>query len=293
MARKTYKPTTPGVRHAVRLTWDTEGGVQEIPSFLREGKKQTAGRNNRGRITSFHRGGGHKRLTREVVTPTQCVTTQGPRREGVGKVRGIQYDPNRTARLALVQPTSEGLVGRAQRPHYLIAPKGLSVGDSVSWATGYEGKTAEALEGHLKRTPGSTVFLRDVSVGMSVYQVERTPRGGGKRVRVAGAKARVQRKTETEAWLTLPSGAVRRFSLRCRATLGSVGGEDHHLEVIGKAGKNRHRSIRPTVRGCAMNPVDHPHGGRTRGGRPTMTPWSRVAKGQPTRKKESALVVSR
>ena len=112
-------------------------------------------------------------------------------------------------------------------------------------------------------------------------------------MRVAGAKARVQRKTETEAWLTLPSGAVRRFSLRCRATLGSVGGEDHHLEVIGKAGKNRHRSIRPTVRGCAMNPVDHPHGGRTRGGRPTMTPWSRVAKGQPTRKKESALVVSR
>jgi len=292
MGRKTYKPTTPGIRHQVRLTWDTEGGVQEVPKFLRESKNQTGGRNNRGRITSYHRGGGNKRRTREVRMPTSVRTVDGVVGKGQGEVVGIQYDPNRTARLALVEPRTPGVRGESARPHYMIASKGLEVGSKVNWASSYE-KTGEDIvkEGGRKRTVGSTVFLRDVSVGTSVYNLELSPRGGGKRVRAAGAHARVQRKTEEEAFIRLPSGQVRRFSLRCRATVGAVGGEDHHLEVIGKAGKMRHRSVRPTVRGCAMNPVDHPHGGRTRGGRPSMTPWSRVAKGQPTRKKRSVFVV--
>jgi large subunit ribosomal protein L2 len=298
MALKIYRPTSPGVRHRVRLTWDTEGGDLTVPKFLSEGKRNTGGRNNRGRITSFHRGGGHKRLFREVKTPTVMYTRDGqalPYAEG--NVIGIQYDPNRTARIALIQPSllvagsSIDLEPLSLCPHYQIASKDLRVGDTVTWMMNYDG-TENALAEFSSRTSGSTVFLRDALVGQALYNIELDPMGGGKRVRASGTHATVQRKTDTEAILRLPSGEIRRFSLRCRASIGTVGGEDHALEVIGKAGNNRHRSKRPKVRGCAMNPIDHPHGGRTAGGRPTMTPWSRVQKGKPTKRNRSVFVVA-
>jgi len=305
MALKLYKPTSPGVRHRVRLTWDSQGGNLIVPKHLSHGKTSTGGRNNRGRITSYHRGGGHKRLLRLVKTPTVMYNMDGTiPGYACGVVTGIQYDPNRTARIALVKPydvqpypthhlhsNTPPLIPVYARPHYQIASKDTRVGDVLTWMLDYK-KTEFAISQIATRQSGSTIFLRDASVGQSLYDIELTPLGGGKRVRSAGTYAIVQRKTDTHAILRLPSGEIRRFSLRCRAAIGAVGGEDHSLEVIGKAGNNRHRSKRPRVRGCAMNPIDHPHGGRTAGGRPTMTPWSRIQKHHSTKRHRSSFVVA-
>jgi ribosomal protein L2 len=192
------------------------------------------------------------------------------------------------------------LEGVCARRFYMVSAEGQNVGDVVTWPMrapdGYgvsvpldEWSARARME--KARVPGAVVCLRDVSVGAHVYNVEMTPGSGGKMVRSAGTSAMVQRVSESEAWLRLPSGVVRRFSLDCRATLGMVYGENHALEMLGKAGVSRHMSIRPRTRGCAKNPIDHPHGGRTRGGRPEMTPWARVAKGKPTRKTKSVFVV--
>jgi len=278
---------------------DTEGGVQRVPLSLREGKLQKSGRNNRGRITVRHRGGGKKRLLRTL----RGGKNRG--RSGRVKVIGIQYDPNRTARLALV----EGRVGERKKYGYLLAAEGLKVGQVVSRAE-VGGKVNENLqqkEGSQEQgsqSPrsreknwsrmGSTRKLGEIPVGITVFNLELEPGKGGKYVRTAGGGARLLRKPEGKALLRLPSGTRIEVSLECTATVGRVAGEEHRMEVMGKAGRMRNKGWRPTVRGEAMNPVDHPHGGRTRGGRPELTPWARIAKGKPTRskKKTSRWVVS-
>ena len=304
MARKYYKPTSPGIRHRVRLTWDTEGGDLTVPKHLRSSKHQSGGRNNRGRITSYHRGGGNKRFLRTISTPRSLYALDGTSLPYAhGTVLGIQYDPGRTARIALIQPLpvqnlllpngelkSFTLAPSSTLPFYQIATKSLSVGNTVTWIMDYLA-SREIIISLPTVSNGSTLFLRDIPRGQSVCDIELAPYGGGKRARSSGTHAVVQDKTDDHATLRLPSGEVRRIPSRCRAVLGSIGGEDHALEVIGKAGLNRHRSKRPKVRGCAMNPIDHPHGGRTAGGRPTMTPWARVAKGKPTSKHRSVFVV--
>jgi large subunit ribosomal protein L2 len=284
---KRIKPCTPGQRHVVRMKVDTEGGVQWVPLSLRAGKRQKSGRNNRGRITVRHRGGGKKRLLRTL----RGGKNQG--RTGRAKVIGIQYDPNRTARLALVQGVDNPAYG------YVLAAEGLKVGSVVQ--VGGAGKAERGDQGQEKSTReknwsrmGSTRKLESIPVGMTVFNLELEPGKGGKYVRTAGAGARLLRKPEGKALLRLPSGTRVEVSLECTATVGRVAGEEHRMEVMGKAGRMRNKGWRPTVRGEAMNPVDHPHGGRTRGGRPEVTPWARIAKGKPTRskKKTSRWVVS-
>jgi large subunit ribosomal protein L2 len=248
----------------VRMKVDTEGGVKAIPLSLRVGKQQQSGRNNRGRITVRHRGGGAKRLLRIRST-----------RQGRGKVIGIQYDPNRTARLALLESVETKEYG------YVLAAEGLKVGQVIK----VEGSRTES-DGRGANRMGSTRKLESIPVGSSVFNVELEPGKGGKYARTAGASARLLRKPEGKALLRLPSGTRIEVSLQCTATVGRVAGEEHRMEVMGKAGRMRNKGWRPTVRGEAMNPVDHPHGGRTRGGRPEVTPWGRIAKGKPTRSKK-------
>lgn len=315
MKRVKSKPTTPGVRHALRMEWGLSG-VQEVEKSLVVANPGTGGRNNRGRVTSFNVGGGHKRQSRVIETPyvwpVGRVSERGARgvdvRERVmcrGRVIGLQYNPGAKNRLALVEPevgvrASGGTreVSGWVRRFYMVSAEGQSVGDVVTWpmsskevGTVPESEWTSDARLQKARVPGAVVCLRDVSVGASVYNVEMTPGSGGKMIRSGGTHGMIQRVSETEAWIRLPSGAVRRFSLECRATVGKAFGENHALEMLGKAGVSRHMSIRPRTRGCAKNPIDHPHGGRTRGGRPEMTPWARIAKGKPTRPTKSVFVV--
>lgn len=273
---KRRKPCTPGQRHVVRMKVDTEGGVKTVPLSLRVGKRQQSGRNNRGRITVRHRGGGAKRLLRVRSS-----------RNGRAKVIGIQYDPNRTARLALL----EGV--ETKENGYVLAAEGLKVGQVIQVEGGKMGESDHRRTN--QRAPlGSTRKLESIPVGSTVFNLELEPGKGGKYARTAGASARLLRKPEGKALLRLPSGTRIEVSLQCTATVGRVAGEEHRMEVMGKAGRMRNKGWRPTVRGEAMNPIDHPHGGRTRGGRPEVTPWGRRAKGKPTRgkKKVSRWVVS-
>jgi large subunit ribosomal protein L2 len=283
---KRRKPSTPGQRHCVRMKVDTEGGSQWVPLSLRKGKRQKSGRNNRGRITVRHRGGGKKRLLRILRGG------KNPSRTGRGKVIGVQYDPNRTARLALVESlvtTTE--LDQSKKYGYVLAAEGLKVGQVIQVGGGNQERveTSSAWS-----RVGSTRKLESIPVGRTVFNLELEPGQGGKYVRTAGAGARVLRKPEGKALLRLPSGTRIEVSLQCTATVGRVAGEEHRMEVMGKAGRMRNKGWRPTVRGEAMNPVDHPHGGRTRGGRPEVTPWGRIAKGKRTRhpKKVSRWVVS-
>jgi len=273
--RRKQKSYTPGKRHQVRMKLDTEGGVKWIPLSLREGKKQVSGRNNRGRITVRHRGGGKKRLLRKVYPRTSYGRVQN---RGRGRVIGIQYDPNRTARLALVEWTSEA---KTKEHTYVLAAEGLKVGQRIQVGERKRGSGRNQV-----RQMGTILPLKEIPVGTTVFNVELEAGKGGKYVRSAGTGAVLLRKPEGKALLRLPSGARIQVSLECTASLGRVGGEEHRRESIGKAGRKRNRGWRPTVRGEAMNPVDHPHGGRTRGGRPEVTPWGRIAKGKPTRSKK-------
>jgi len=202
------------------------------------------------------------------------------------KVIGVQYDPNRTARLALVESQSRKKYG------YVLAAEGVKVGQVIQVGKGVDQEEIPR-EKEWSRN-GSTMKLEAIPVGISVFNVELEPGKGGKYVRTAGAGARLLRKPEGKALIRLPSGTRIEVSLECTATVGRVAGEEHRMEVMGKAGRMRNKGWRPTVRGEAMNPVDHPHGGRTRGGRPEVTPWGRIAKGKRTRnpKKTSRWVVS-
>lgn len=251
MAIRTRKPTSPGRRFQSTGTFSEITKTTPERSLLAPLPK-SGGRNTYGRKTARHRGGGHKRQYRMIdFTRT---------RDGlVARVAAIEYDPNRTCRIALLHYV-DGSKG------YILAPKGLRVGDRVSSGRGAEIK------------PGNALPLRFIPVGTTVHNIELRPGQGGRIARAAGMSAQLVAKEGEYATLRLPSTEMRRVMLDCRATIGEVGNSEHELTSIGKAGRNRWRGVRPQTRGVAMNPVDHPMGGgegRTSGGRPPVSPWGK------------------
>ncbi|HSS66259.1 MAG TPA: 50S ribosomal protein L2 [Gammaproteobacteria bacterium] len=259
MALIKTKPTSPGRRFVVKVkTKELHKG--EPFGGLLEKKSRKGGRNNAGRITTRHRGGGHKRRYRTVDFKRD--------KDGVpGRVERIEYDPNRSAHLALV------LYADGER-RYIIAPKGVSVGDELGSGPSAAIKNGNALP------------LRNIPVGTVVHCVELQPGKGAQLARSAGAAVQLVAREGLHATLRLRSGEIRRVPIECRATVGEVGNAEHTLRSLGKAGATRWRGKRPTVRGVAMNPVDHPHGGgegKTSGGRHPVTPWGQSTKGHKTR----------
>lgn len=265
MAIKAYKPTTPGRRGMTVTDYSGLSKVAPEKSLLRPIKKN-AGRNNTGRITVRHQGGGAKRKYRIIDFKRD--------KDGIpAKVVGIEYDPNRTANIALLS-YADG------EKRYILAPLGLKPGDVIM-----SGPTADIKTGHALK-------LKDIPVGTLVHNVELKPGKGGQMVRTAGASAQLMAKENNYATLRLPSGEMRRVHLNCKATVGTLGNLEHQNVRIGKAGRKRHMGIRPTVRGSVMNPNDHPHGGgegRAPIGRSgPVTPWGKPALGYKTRKQKKA-----
>ena len=262
MEIKRYKPTTNGRRGMTVASFEEITRNRPEKSLVVSLNK-SAGRNAYGRITSRHRGGGAAKKYRIIDFKR--------RKDGVpAKVAEIEYDPNRTAYIALLN-YADG------EKRYILAPKGLKVGDKVESGEDADIKIGNALP------------LRAIPVGTTIHNIEMTPGKGGQLARSAGTSAQLSAKEGKMAQLRLPSGEYRRVSIECRATVGSVGNSAHELINLGKAGKKRHLGFRPHVRGSAMNPVDHPHGGgegRTPIGRPSpMTPWGKKTLGLKTRKK--------
>ena len=252
MAIRKYKPTTPGRRGA--SVSDFAEVTRSTPEkSLVAPKTKTGGRNNQGRITTRHIGGGHKQAYR-------LIDFKRYDKDGVpAKVAHIEYDPNRTARIALLH-YADG------EKRYIIAPNGLNQGAAVEAGEGADIK------------PGNNLPLRNIPVGTTVHAVELRPGGGAKMGRSAGARIKLVAREGKMATLRLPSGEMRMVDVRCRATVGEVGNAEQSNINWGKAGRNRWKGIRPTVRGVVMNPVDHPHGGgegRTSGGRHPVTPWGK------------------
>lgn len=271
MALVKTKPTSAGRRHLVKVVnQELHKGAPYAP--LLEKKNRNAGRNNAGRITVRHKGGGHKQHYRIVDFKRN--------KDGiVAVVERLEYDPNRSANIALLK-YADG------ERRYILAPKGISAGDEV----------LSGVDAPIR--VGSTLPLRNVPVGSTIHCVELKPGKGGQIARSAGCSAQLIAREGAYATLRLKSGEVRKVSIECRATLGEVGNSEHNLRVLGKAGAQRWRGIRPTVRGVVMNPVDHPHGGgegRTSGGRHPVTPWGVPTKGHKTRKNKrtSSMIVRR
>ena len=259
MAIKTFRPTTPSRRHAALSTFD-EITTDKPERSLSKGKKARAGRNSQGRITVRHRGGGHKRRYREI-------DFRRDKFEIPAKVATIEYDPNRTARIALLH-YADG------EKRYILAPVGLEVGQTVMSSA-----KAEPL-------PGNTLPLSAIPLGTVIHNLEMIAGRGAQVVRSAGAGAQLMSREGKYAQIKLPSSEIRRFRVECLATVGQVGNRDHQKIKMGKAGRKRWLGIRPTVRGVAMNPVDHPMGGgegRTSGGGHPVSPWGQLAKGGKTR----------
>jgi large subunit ribosomal protein L2 len=260
MALKKYKPTTPGQRQLVLV--DRSGLHKGDPvKSLTEGQKRNGGRNNTGRVTVRWQGGGHKQRYR--VIDFKRIKNDVP-----GTVERLEYDPNRTSFIALIKYKDGELA-------YIIAPQRLAVGNTVVAGDRVDVK------------PGNAMPLSAMPVGTIVHNVEMKPGKGGQIARAAGAYAQYLGRDSGYATLRLNSGEVRRVRLECRATVGAVSNPDHMNEVLGKAGRNVWRNKRPSVRGTAMNPIDHPHGGgegRTKGGRHPVTPWGKPTKGAKTRK---------
>ncbi len=270
MPVRKYKPTSPGRRQMSVSGFDEITKSTPEKSLLKPLKK-TAGRNNIGRITTRHRGGGAKRFYRIIDFKRNKFSVPA-------KVAGIEYDPNRSARIALLH-YADG------EKRYIISPVGLKVGDIVQAGPDAPIRTGNALP------------LRNIPVGSQVHNIELRRGGGGQLARSAGSSAQLMGKQENYAVLRMPSGEVRRVHIDCMATLGQVGNVDHENVVIGKAGRNRHKGKRPTVRGSVMNPRDHPHGGGEGkapiGGQP-KTKWGKPAF-QRTRnnKRTDSLIVRR
>jgi large subunit ribosomal protein L2 len=260
MALIVHKPTSPGRRGTVKVK--RTGLYKGRPeASLTEKKSKTGGRNNYGRITTRHIGGGHKQKYR-------IIDFKRNKDDIVAKVERIEYDPNRSAYIALLHYTDG-------EKRYIIAPKDLEAGMEVVSGTSVPIKVGNALP------------LDNIPVGTVVHNVEMKPGKGGQIARAAGTSVRLVAKEGVYATLRLRSGEMRKVPAKCRATLGTVSNSEHNLEKVGKAGASRWRGIRPTVRGVAMNPVDHPHGGgegRTSGGRHPVTPWGVPTKGHKTRK---------
>ncbi len=263
MATMNYKPTTPSRRHMVTPSFAEVTKFTPEKSLI-ETKKKHAGRNSYGKITVRHHGGGNKIKYRLVDFKR--------RTDGAAKVIGVEYDPNRTAYIALLE-NEEG------KKSYIIAPTGLTDGDMV-----YTGAEADI-------KPGNTLPISAIPVGTIIHNIELYPGKGGQLVRSAGAAAQLMAKENGEAQVRLPSGEVRIVRLDCKATIGQVSNIEHDTIKIGKAGKTRHKGIRPTVRGSVMNPVDHPHGGGEGrapiGHAGPLTPWGKPALGLKTRNKKA------
>lgn len=261
MANKTYNPTSPGRRFQTVSTFEEITATRPEPSLC-VALRKTGGRNNLGRITSRHRGGGGKRFYRVIDFKREKESVPA-------KVATIEYDPNRSSRIALLH-----YVDGEKR--YILAPEGLKVGDTVIAGVDVDIQ------------PGNTLSLKNIPLGTPVHNVELRIGKGGQIVRSAGTSAVIMAKEKNYAHVRLPSGEVRLIHLNCKATVGVVGNSDHANISIGKAGRSRWLGRRPRVRGVAMNPIDHPHGGgegKTSGGRHPVTPWGVPTKGYKTRKK--------
>jgi large subunit ribosomal protein L2 len=260
MATKKYKPTSPGRRFMTSMV-RVEGCTKNRPHKpLLAKKKSYGGRDNKGRIAIRHRGGGHKRRYRIIDF----------RRNKIGvpaKVERIEYDPNRSANIALL------CYADGER-RYILAPHGLEAGQQV----------VSSPDADIQ--PGNALPMSSIPLGTTLHNIELRPGKGGQLARSAGAGAQLMAREGRYALLRLPSGEMRRALVNCYATVGQVGNLEHENENIGKAGRNRWKGWRPTVRGVVMNPVDHPHGGgegRTSGGRHPVTPWGKPTKGRKTR----------
>lgn len=260
MAIKSFRPTSPSRRGMAVLDYSSELTASEPEKRLVRGKVSTGGRNNYGRITTRFRGAGNKRRYREIDFRRSLDDVPA-------KVLTIEYDPNRTANIALV-------MYRGGIKKYILAPVGLKVGDVIMNGAKADIKT------------GNCLPLKNIPVGVEIHNIEMQPGCGAKLVRSAGQTAVVRGKDEKYAQVKLPSGEVRMININCRATVGQVGNLDYMNVKLGKAGKKRYLGFRPHVRGVVMNPVDHPMGGgegRTSGGGHPVSPWGQLAKGKRTR----------
>jgi large subunit ribosomal protein L2 len=261
MGIKKYKPTSAGRRHGSVLDFSELTKKKPEKSLLRPLKK-TGGRNNHGRITCRHRGGGHKRMYRVIDFKR--------RKEDVpARVAAIEYDPNRSANIALLH-YADG------EKAYIIAPLGVQVGQTLMSGAGAEPNAGNAMK------------LADIPIGLQIHNIELQAGRGGQICRTAGSYAQLMARDGNYAAVLLPSGELRRIHINCRATIGRIGNTDHQNVKLGKAGRRRHMGRRPTVRGTAMNPVDHPMGGgegRTAGGRHPCSPTAVLAKGGRTRRR--------
>lgn len=272
MPLKTHKPTSPGCRHRISADF-SDLTVKKPEKSLTVILKKKSGRNNQGRICIRHRGGGSRRRYR-------LVDFKRNKDEVPGQIISLEYDPNRSARIALVQY-------RDGEKRYIIAPQGLQVGDQIM-----SGETVSSKLGY-------ALPLKKIPEGSFIFNIELTPGKGAQLVRSAGTAAQLLSKEKKYAQIKLPSGELRLFPLQCKATIGRVGNIDHNSIKIGKAGISRRMGRRPHVRGVAMNPVDHPHGGgegRSAPGRHPVSPWGWPTKGKKTRKKNKAsdrLIVQR
>ncbi|MCL4747946.1 MAG: 50S ribosomal protein L2 [Burkholderiaceae bacterium] len=268
MALVKLKPTSPGRRAMVKVV--TPGLHKGKPeASLVEPQTRGSGRNNLGHITTRHKGGGHKSHYRIIDFRRN--------KDGIpAKVERLEYDPNRSARIALL------CYADGER-RYILAPRGVEVGNSLM--SGSEAPIRS----------GNTLPIRNIPVGSSIHAIEMTPGKGAQIARSAGTSARLLAREGTYAQVRLRSGEIRKVHIECRATIGEVGNEEHSLRTIGKAGANRWRGIRPTVRGICMNPVDHPHGGRSNGGGHPVSPWGTPTKGFKTRrnKRTDTMIVQR
>ena len=262
MGIKHFRPYTPSRRNMTISTFEEITKKTPEKSLLAN-KKKNAGRNSYGRITVRHQGGGNRQKYRIIDFKRQ--------KDGMeATVIGIEYDPNRSANIALIEYTDG-------TKSYILAPQGLTDGDKVVSGAGADIK------------PGNAMPIENIPVGIMIHNIELNPGQGGKLVRSAGQEAQLMAKEGAYAHVRLPSGEMRLVSIKCRATIGTIGNSDHENIKIGKAGRKRHMGIRPTVRGSVMNPNDHPHGGgegRAPVGRPgPLTPWGKPALGYKTRTK--------
>ena len=271
MALVKVKPTSAGRRAVVKVVNPDLHKGAPVAALI-EKKNSKAGRNNHGHITTRHKGGGHKQNYRVVDFRRN--------KDGVpAKVERLEYDPNRSANLALL------CYADGER-RYIVAPKGVAVGTQV----------ISGSEAPIK--PGNTLPLRNIPVGTTIHCIEMVPGKGAQLARAAGTSVQLLAREGSYAQLRLRSGEIRRVHVECRATIGEVGNEENNLRSIGKAGAQRWRGIRPTVRGVAMNPIDHPHGGgegKTAAGRDPVSPWGTPAKGYRTRrnKRTDSMIVQR
>ena len=260
MALRTFRPTTPGLRHLVLV--DRSHLWKGAPiKVLVEGQHRSGGRNNDGRITTRHIGGGHKQAYRRIDFRRRKF-------DQPAKVERLEYDPNRTAFIALIKYNDGEL-------SYILAPQRLSAGDTVIAGDKVDVK------------PGNAMPLASMPIGTIVHNVELKPGRGGQMARAAGSYVQLVGRDAGWAILKLNSGETRRVRAECMATVGAVSNPDHSNQITGKAGRMRWRGVRPTVRSIAMNPVDHPNGGRTKGGKHWVTPWGKPTKGAKTRKNKA------